>query len=709
MAVPPEVQREFEERLERYSRSLEDAVEEFLADEGQVQKQSMRSLVIAPGAELPKPKFDKPSEREASKPESWFDHDEALPVIEGRGKAGTARVQKADSLLRDAMIVERIREVAVRASADEAKKLFNKALKLASKIKSEVALQEARAYIKMLGNLARAAGGGKLKKAQRTRVYLQPGEEPPAGVEAKEGPRGGRYYLTEDANRVGRERGEQYAKERAARTKEGITATNLSEKAATAFRACAKLAKEIGWSFDIYDVTGHGAAAWASMWGAAGTTVGGKMITRALPYASCGYGEIHLGPDAVRDLEKVLAGETEWYATYVVPAIAHEINHAVNPLAGWGRGGTNSLIEEALTEWMQPDLSKRLLTEVFHLDEEIASRRAVVGAYYDEVENIEWAAATVTGKEELRWELHAKIKEWKEQLDPNHRDTAIQAEVIRALIIADFPDAPDTIIEEVGYSNQAFVNWSDMWQASSKVQKDKARRNLSVDAHNMAKRRMQDKGLMDVEKRPSAPSSPEARKQAARERVKRWRERLHERGDEEIRVAKRPEGWVWAIRNKKGLGLQDKSPAEMARLRESLPDIREVVHINGLSYPLLARKTPRGLSWFISDRQGRRISATVYGGDGAAAYLEILKREEQHAEGLRKDLAGPPADAMTGGDVGPIVPCGRCRRKVEKEWADEVRAVRHATASVMKGADASTLEYHLDRLAAMAAARKKEA
>ena len=664
MHIPHRVLQEFKERLDRYAEAYQLEVELFLG--APLEKQHDRSNVIAPGAELPKPRFSKPSEREADLPESWFPHEEALPVIEGRGKAGTARVQKADSLLRDALIVERIREVAVLASAADAKKLFTKALKLAAYIKSEIALQEARAYIKMLGHKARATD----EKIEKARVYLKPGEEPPEGIDVKDGPRGGRYYLTEDLDRVWRERGEEHR--RAEERGDLVHVENLSEKAAEAVKSCLRTAKAIGWSCNVHSVEGYDEGRWAAMWGVEGTKVGGKLITTALPYAAYDSGKLILGPSAVRHLEAVLGGATDWSATFVVPAIAHETCHSVNPIGRAGYGGTNALIEEALTEWLQPDLAERLFTDVFGWSALDAKARAVVGTYFDEVENIEWAALTVVGGMHTRDTLHAKIKEWKETLNPDQRDGAIRVEVIAAYLRQAFPDIPDDLIEEVAHTNQAFINWSDMWQASSTTEKHKARHNLLADALTMAQRQLQHKGLLDVDKTEPTPKGPEARKQAARDRVKRWRERLKEEGREEVHVAKRPEGWAWAIRNKKGLGMSDWSPEDMAQLRRILPHVQEVVTINGTAYPLLARKTARGLSWFISDHKGRRISETVYGGDGAAAFLEILRREVQHAEGLRKDFAGPPADAMTGADVGPIAPgCARCRRKVEKHDTEE--------------------------------------
>jgi len=666
MPIPRRVLQEFKERLDRYAEAYQHEVELFLG--APLEKQHDRSNVIAPGAELPKPRFSKPSEREADLPESWFSHEEALPVIEGRGKAGTARVQKADSLLRDALIVERIREVAVLASAADAKKLFTKALKLAAYIKSEIALQEARAYIKMLGHKARATD----EKIEKARVYLKPGEKPPANIEVKEGPRGGRYYLTEDLDRVWRERGEEHR--RAEERGDLVNVENLSEKAAEAVKSCLRAAKAIGWNIHVHSVTGFDAQRWASFWGLAGTRVGGKLITKALPYAAYDNGMIILGPSAVAHLEAVLGGATDWSSAFVIPAIAHETCHSVNPCGRGGYWGTNALIEEALTEWMQPDLAERLFTDVLGWSALDAKARAVVGMYVDEVENIEWAALTVVGGMHTRDNLHAKIKEWKETLDPTRRDGAIRVEVIAAYLRLAFPDIPDDLIEEVAYTNQAFINWSDMWQASSATAKRVARHNLLADALTMAQRQLRHKGLLDVEKTEPTPKGPEARKQAARDRVRRWRARLHERGDEEIRPAKRPEGWAWSIKHKVGLGVEDWAPEDMARLRETLPEAREVVRVNGLKYILAARETPRGMAWYIADHKGRRISETVYGGDAPEAYIAILRRESGRfgIGKMEKDFAGPPADAMTGADVGPIAPgCARCRRKVEKHDTEE--------------------------------------
>ena len=65
--------------------------------------------IIAPGAELPKPRQKKPHEVEADNPESAFTHDEVVPMIDfGAGAGYTVRnpIRKQDSLQRDAEIVE---------------------------------------------------------------------------------------------------------------------------------------------------------------------------------------------------------------------------------------------------------------------------------------------------------------------------------------------------------------------------------------------------------------------------------------------------------------------------------------------------------------------------------------------------------------------------------------------------------------------------
>jgi hypothetical protein len=271
--------------------------------------------IIAPGADLAKPRQKKPHEVEADNPESGFSHEESVPMFDfGAGAGYTVRnpIKKRDVLLSDAEIVERLREVAVWADADEARRLFGRALKFASHIRSVIALHEAQGYIELLAHKAEMTG-----EVDKARVYLKPGEEPPEGVQTKEGPRGGRYYESDQQSSEPKQVpiGQMGTMEK--------SAWRLADRAVD-------IARKYGWSPDITMIRAYTQVGWERFWGskvkAEGLEIGGKKVSNVLPYAYHQFGVIGLGPKAVRDLEGAARGAIQ--SKYGVHALAHEIIHA---------------------------------------------------------------------------------------------------------------------------------------------------------------------------------------------------------------------------------------------------------------------------------------------------------------------------------------------------------------------------------------------
>lgn len=652
-------------------------VDKPLGKKKRVKKQSppATAQVIAPGAELPRPRQKKPHEREAEHPESYFTHEESVPMFDFEGgRGGTMRhgVRKQINLQREAEIVERIHDVAVLAEPKDAARLLPRALDLGSTLKTRYALNEVRGYIAMLAQKAQAVEA----KVEKRRVYLKPGENAPPGHATREGKRGGRYYEVGDKG----DRHEPKPK-----------MAHLGQMDAAAFDladGCVDIAREMGWFAQVDAIRAFSPEEWADKFKGRETGPGGKPSTAA-PYASYNYGEIALGPKGQQDLWFAAQGSRTHGAKYGVQAMAHEIVHSRNPIRNFDYFAEHALIEEALAEWLCPDLATKILTDRLGWSDWEA--RCAPESYWDEVRTLEVVAGAIVGsKFPDREEIRDEVMHWK-NMSPPERSHRIRRKLVGVLAREDFPDLSDEDVEKIADSNTQFTNWNALWYSTGDMSRMQTMKGMQHSCYQAAKAMLAERGELpdwakEGEKKVGrAKKTAEDIKAAARERVKRWRQRLKEEGREEVRGGKRPEGWVKAIRDKKGLGLVDVAPDVLRDVRKVLPNCQEVVSIGGKQYPLLARRTARGLSWFISDAKGKRISETVYGGDGAAAFIEILKRESQRLEkddlafgvpagaqvGVDKDFAGPPADAMVGEDVHvPAIGSAerrRARRKKRRE------------------------------------------
>ena len=278
--------------------------------------------IIAPGAELPAPRQKKPHEVEADKPESYFDHDEAVPMLDFDGSEGRGtvrgRIQKKVDLQREAEIVERLQDAAVLAEQKDAARLLPLALDLADKLTTRYALNEARGYIDLLSKKAFAAEDAKVEKR---RVYLKPGEHAPPGQSEQEGERGGRYYET------GGYEGRHEPKPRLEHV--GAADAALFDLA----DGCVDIAREEGWFVQVDTIRAYDPQEWSDRYKGRESAPGGKT-SKAAPYAFYNKGEIAIGPKMQKDLQAAAMGSKVYNAKYAVQAMAHEIVHARNPISG---------------------------------------------------------------------------------------------------------------------------------------------------------------------------------------------------------------------------------------------------------------------------------------------------------------------------------------------------------------------------------------
>jgi len=636
-----------------------------------VKKQSppAHTQIVAPGAELPRPRQKKPHEVEADKPESYFSHEETVPMFDfegGRGHTMRNPVRKKIDLQREAEIVERIHDVAVLAEPKDAARLLRRVLDLGNTLRTRYALNEAREYAAMLVRKALAEKAGKVEKR---RVYLKPGQHAPPGYAEREGKLGGRYY-------------EVGGREERHEPKPRLTHIgHLSAAGRRLAEDCLDAARDMGWFAQVDQVRAYNEEEWAELYSGRTAGPGGK-VSHATPYMfySGERSMIAIGPRATRDLERAAQAKGfSWDAKAVIQGMSHEAVHSRNPIRMFDYYGENALIEEALAEWLCPDLATKILVE--KMGWEPANSETSPSSYWDEVQTLEIIAGRIVGQPfHGREDIQEEINRWK-SMPPNERSYRIRRRLVESVIREDFPDVADAVVEEIANTNTQLSNWNALWYSVGGPARVSTMRGTQHSCYQAAKAMLAERGEL-----PDWAKGEEIRA-AARERVKRWRERIKEEGRHEVRGAKRPAGWAEAIRDKQGLGLADMTPENMARLRRVLPNIQEVVSIGGEQYPLLARRTERGLSWYITDHEGKRISETVYGADGAAAFIEILKREEQR---LSKDFgAVPPADAMVGDDVGPMAVGSaerrRARRKRRREGIFDAVGNKYRCSKTDKG------------------------
>ncbi len=598
MGVPREVKKEFKERLDRYAAEYQAEVERFL-DDAQLKKNDMRSLVIAPGAELPKPRFSKPSEREADLPESWFSHDEALPVIEGRGKAGTARVQK-DAKEKD--IIDRIYRAAIMSTQEQAGRLLPLALKLAAKVASEEGMYQAATYITML--MRKAEGAKARRTLKKGRVYLYPHEKAPAWAEVKTSPRGARYY---EGKTRGKKDEEKPAEE--VEHEQGIpdrelpdvpegapwTIHGLTGAEPSAVEATNSLMKKVQRDMEDYfkseglpkpevqRVTFN-----VSMTNLKGPVGGGNFIA----YYRNSEQHIVIGHSTTEFIKKLAQGEekiTRWGGPvqWALLTLAHEVNHAVNPISSYGYTGVNACIEEALTEIQAPTLAKfiaerrDMLPDPVYEDDRMP--RWDTQSYRDQVQVCNLLAGIIAVHNENLGRTNTSsaeiLKRWKYRIRADERDSTLIKEYLESMLAPIDHNKKDE-------SNRYYM-------------------------------------MRDDARGGETPAG---------------------------RTFKRLWTQMWQGKEHGNLG----EKLEKAAVR-------------------------------LIKRHGFSTVGTLLSGPKA---LEPSLFVSEHMK-VEKDFAGPPADAMTGGDVGPIAPCGRCRRKVAKHETEENPEHSHDPTQTPKPAKAA--------------------
>jgi len=482
--------------------------------------------LIAPGADLPAPRQKKPHELEAEKPEDYADHEVTVPMLDFDGSEGKGtvrgRIQKKVNLAREAEIVERIREVAILCKPEDAARLLPRALDLANKLKTQYALAEARAYISMLAHKEDAADSA----VDKRRVYLKPGQHAPPGHAEREGKLGGRYY------EVGT---------REERHEPSSRIDHIGEAPAGVFEFSDKavgVAQREGWEPQVKQVRAHTEAEWERQYH--GTE--GKRVSKAAPYAHYVFDERHLGlsPRCARDIGLVLKGATNWSARYGIQAMAHEIIHASHtPIRGWAYRGANAQIEEAITEWLTPDLYTSIATEVFGWQGRIA--HTVPTSYWDECQSLEQVAGVVA---DVIWPYHRSrirdtIMRWKKDIDPNDRSEIIRREVVTGFLKQDHDQLDPVALGKVMGMNSTYCNWSDFWKAKGQAHRKSVLEKMGMDVFKAYRTLLGEGVPKDVPKRGTrSKMSTEEIRTKARERVKAWRARLKEEGRREKRTKK---------------------------------------------------------------------------------------------------------------------------------------------------------------------------
>lgn len=495
--------------------------------------------LIAPGAELPAPRQKKPHEIEADKPESYFSHEESVPMLDFDGSKGRGtvrgRIQKKLNIQREAEIVERIREVAILCEPEDAARLLPHALDLGNKLKTRYALNAVRAYIDTLAKKAQAADPS--AKVEKRRVYLQPGEHAPSGYAEREGKRGGRFYEV-----TGHEDRHEPKPKMAHLGRADASVFDLVD-------SCADIARELGWFVQVDTVRAFDDREWGEKYKSGIAGPGGKT-SRATPYANYNQGELGLSPLARVSLQSAVHGSRTHAAMYGVHAMAHELVHARNPIRLGDYYSEHALIEEALAEWLSVELTNKILTD--RLGWGVQEANAVPEAYWDEFRALETIAGKIVGTSRFpkRDKIFEEVMRWK-NMPPADRSYRLRHKLVGVLVREDFPDASDGVVDAIANANTQISNWHALWYSTGDRSRKQTIEGMQHSCYQAAKAMLAERGeLPDWAKRlarrpkeeakiaPRPKKTSEKIRADARARVKRWRERLKEEGRREKRVKK---------------------------------------------------------------------------------------------------------------------------------------------------------------------------